>query len=280
MTGRPSKRRVSAPRQIQRQRRDAPVEPVAGRGIGGEQIEGRRAVRELLAAEKRRVREVYLSQDVEDSELVAEILDLCSTRRVPMRHVSRARLAQLAKTEAPQGVVALAAPLPERDLADLCETSEGRPPFLLAFDGVTDPHNLGALIRTGECAGVSGVVLPRHRSANVTPTVAKVSAGAIEHVPMALVAGVPAALASCKTAGLWVVGLDPDGSTDIDELAVADQPIVLVLGAEGAGLGRLTRQRCDVLAKIPQYGSVASLNVAAAGAVACFAVAGRRTRHD
>jgi 23S rRNA (guanosine2251-2'-O)-methyltransferase len=149
-------------------------------------------------------------------------------------------------------------------------------PCLLAFDGVTDPHNLGAIIRTGECSGVTGVILPRHRSVHVTPTVAKASAGAIEHVPMTMVGGLPSALSDCKDAGVWTVGLDMDGETDIHDLTVADQPLVLVFGAEGKGLSRLTKQRCDVLARIPQYGNVASLNVSAAGAIACFEVARKR----
>lgn len=246
------------------------------KGLGGEQVEGRRAVYELLAANRRRVREVYVAQDLDESELMHEILDLCVDRRVPVRQVGRSRISQMAKSEAPQGVIAMAAPLPELELRELCETRPGHVPFLLAFDGVTDPHNLGSLIRTGECAGVTGVVLPRHRAVHVTPTVAKASAGAIEHVPMAVVPGLPSALEDCKKSGVWTVGLDPDGDVDIDDVAVADQSIVLVFGAEGAGLSRLTKARCDVLARIPQYGSVASLNVAAAGAVACFAIARRR----
>jgi 23S rRNA (guanosine2251-2'-O)-methyltransferase len=250
------------------------------RGLGGEQVEGRRAVRELLAADRRRVREVYIAQGMDESDLVAEIIEMCIERRVPIRQVGRSRVDHIAKSDAPQGVVAMAAPLPEVDLSELTASSEHHKPFLLAFDGVTDPHNLGSLIRTGECAGITGVVLPKHRAVHVTPTVAKASAGAVEHVPMSVVTGLPSALTDMKEAGVWTVGLDPDGDIDVNELAVADQPLVLVFGAEGAGLSRLTKQRCDVLARIPQYGSVASLNVAAAGAVACFAIAHRRATDE
>lgn len=245
-------------------------------GLGGDQVEGRQAVRELLTAGRRRVREVFIAQGVDESEAIGDIIDLCSKQGILVRNVGRSRIDQMAKSEAPQGVLAIAAEIPEVDLSELCETQDGIKPFLLAFDGVTDPHNLGSLIRTGECAGVTGVVLPKHRAVHVTPTVTKASAGAIEHVPMAVVTGLPSALQECKEAGVWTVGLDPDGDTDITELAVADQPIILVFGAEGAGLSRLTKQRCDVLARIPQYGSVASLNVAAAGAIACFEIARRR----
>ena len=246
------------------------------RGLGGEQVEGRRAVRELLVANRRRVREVYVAQGMDESELLDEILGLCIEHRVPVRQVGKSRVDHIAKSDAPQGVVAMAAPIPEVDLSELTASDKGHKPFLLAFDGVTDPHNLGSLIRTGECAGITGVVLPKHRAVHVTPTVTKASAGAVEHVPMTVVNGLPTALNDMKEAGVWTVGLDPDGDVEIDDVAVADQPIALVFGAEGVGLSRLAKQRCDVLARIPQYGSVASLNVAAAGAVACFSIARRR----
>jgi 23S rRNA (guanosine2251-2'-O)-methyltransferase len=243
-------------------------------GLGGDQVEGRRAVYELLSAERRRVHEVVIADNVTENEVLEDILDLARDRRVPVRTVGRDSLMRAAMSDAPQGVIARAAPLQEHMLDDLLQPDPK--PFLLAFDGVTDPHNLGALIRTGECAGVTGVVLPRHRAVHITPTVAKASAGAIEHVPMTVVAGLPSALVDCKEAGVWTVGLDMDGDVDIHDLPVADQPVVLVFGAEGKGLSRLTKQRCDVLARIPQYGNVASLNVSAAGAIACFEIARRR----
>jgi 23S rRNA (guanosine2251-2'-O)-methyltransferase len=182
-----------------------------------------------------------------------------------------------ARSEAPQGVLAHAAPLPEADLDTLCRARSGEAaPFLVAFDGITDPQNLGALLRTAVGAGATGAVLPRHRSASVTPTVAKAAAGAVEHLPIALVGGLPAALSRAKDLGVWVVGLDEGGDTSLFDLEVGTEPVVLVLGAEGAGLGRLTRARCDVVAAIPLRGPLPSLNVAAAGALACFEVARRR----
>jgi 23S rRNA (guanosine2251-2'-O)-methyltransferase len=145
------------------------------------------------------------------------------------------------------------------------------------LDGITDPQNVGALLRTGACAGVTGVVVPRHRAAHVTPTVTKAAAGAVEHLDVAVVPGVPAALARAKELGLWVVGLDGAGDVDLmSGLDVATEPIALVLGAEGSGLGRLTRARCDVLAAIPLLGPLGSLNVSAAGAVACYEIVRRR----
>ena len=246
-------------------------------GLGGEQVEGRHAVRELLAARRRRVRDLWVAEGLDDAPVLRQITELAEGERVPIRRVSRARLEGEARTDAPQGVLAHAEPLPEADLDELADGGAGGArPFLLAFDGVTDPHNLGTLLRSGEVAGVSGAVLPRHRSAHITPTVAKAAAGAIEHVPMALVAGLPAALARLKSLGVWTVGLDAEAKATVHDLPVATEPIVLVLGSEGSGLGRLARDRCDLLVSIPRVGTLESLNVAAAGAVACFEVARQR----
>lgn len=280
--GRPPRRRVGGPpprkRSQQHQRQVAgEARPSGPRGLGGEQVEGRQAVRELLLGGRRRVRDIWLVEDVDDSPIIGDILELATEQRVAIKRVTRNQLDAAARSEAPQGVLAHAAPLPESDLDALCRRGrDGRPPFLLALDGITDPQNVGALLRSAECAGVSGVLLPRHRAAHVTPTVAKAAAGAVEHLDMALVSGMPAALARAKELGVWVVGLDGAGDVRLFDLTVATEPVCLVLGAEGSGLGRLTRQRCDVVAAIPLAGALGSLNVSAAGALACFEVARRR----
>lgn len=242
-------------------------------GLGGEVVEGRHAVRELLAARRRAVHRVWLAEGLERAAVLDEIADLAAAAAVPLDRIGSARLRQMASTDAPQGVLAHAAPLPERDIDELCAPGpRGGNPFLVVFDGLTDPQNLGALLRTAQCAGATGAVLPRHRSVHITPTVAKSAAGAIEHLPLALVAGVPAALARLADAGLWTVGLDAGAAESLWGLTVATEPIALVLGAEGSGLSRLARQRCQLLVSIPQAGPIASLNVSAAGAIACFEV--------
>jgi 23S rRNA (guanosine2251-2'-O)-methyltransferase len=232
-------------------------------------------VRELLAAGRRPVRDVWLSEGLPDAAIVGEIVALAARAGVAVRRVSRARLDAVARTESAQGVLAHARELSEADLDDLLGGPD-RPPFLLVVDGVTDPHNLGALLRTAELAGASGVVLARHRAAHVTPTVTKAAAGAIEYLPIAVVPGIPAALGRLSAHGIWTVGLDAGASTSVFELDLADQPVALVVGAEGPGLSRLTRARCDVLVAVPQRGRLASLNVAAAAAVAAFEIARRR----
>ncbi|MHB8662613.1 MAG: TrmH family RNA methyltransferase [Acidimicrobiales bacterium] len=239
------------------------------RELGGEQIEGRRAVRELLKARTRRTRDVWMSVDD------PEIAEMATAARVPIRRVSRGSLDGEARTEAPQGVLAHAEPLPEADLSRLCG---GTRPFLIVLDGVTDPQNLGALLRTASLAGATGAVVARHRAVHVTPTVAKAAAGAIEHLPIAVAGGIPAAMQVLASHGVWTVGLDAEAPTPIWDLAVADADagVALILGAEGSGLSRLVRSRCDLLVSIPQRGPLGSLNVAAAGAVAAFEVARRR----
>jgi 23S rRNA (guanosine2251-2'-O)-methyltransferase len=234
-------------------------------------------VRELLAAGRRPVREVWIAEDLDPSPQIDDIERLAARSRARVVVVPRGRLEVAARTDTPQGVLARARPLEEADLADLCRQRRGVAPFLLVLDGVTDPHNLGSLLRTAECAGITGVVLPRHRAAHVTPTVAKVAAGAIEHLEIALVPGIPTALRQLDELGVVSVGLDGGAPVSLFDVgAEADGPVALVMGAEDRGLAALTRRRCSVLAAIPQFGSLGALNVAAAGAVACFELARRR----
>ena len=150
-------------------------------------------MRELLLAGRRKVRDVWLAEDIDQAPIIDDIVELAGEARVPVKRVKRTQLEAAARSEAPQGVLAHAAALREAELDTLCRRGKaGRPPFLLALDGITDPQNVGALMRTAECAGVSGVLVPRHRAAHVTPSVAKAAAGAIEHLDIALVSGSPA----------------------------------------------------------------------------------------
>jgi 23S rRNA (guanosine2251-2'-O)-methyltransferase len=297
--GRGTPKRAGAPKRAAPPKRDTPArrsapargasskgpkptqasKPSRPKGLGGEQVEGRQAVRELLLAGRRRVHEVWVSTDLEGSDVVDDIVALARDLRVPVTHVARKRLEAEARSEAPQGVLAKAAPLREADLDALVRRRPDRHPFLVAVDGVTDPGNLGAILRSCEGAGVDGVVLPRHRAVHVTPTTAKTAAGAVEHVPIAVVSGLPSALARMREAGVWVVGLDDAAERILFDLGeLATEGICLVLGAEGAGLSRLVRERCDLIVSIPMRGRLSSLNVSAAAALAVFEVARRRAR--
>lgn len=251
----------------------------APRGLGGRQVEGRQAVREMLIAGRRKVHEIWISSELEGDPGVDDIVTIANAQRVRVVYVAKGRLDKEARTEAPQGVLATAAELPEADLGGLLRGDGSTPPFLVAVDGVTDPGNLGAIVRSCDGAGVTGVLLPRHRAVHVTPTVAKAAAGAVEFVPIALVPGLPAVLKQMKEHGIWIVGLDDAADTDLFDLGdLAAEPICLVLGAEGAGLSRLVRERCDSIVSIPMLGGVSSLNVSAAAALATYQVAQVRSR--
>ncbi|HEX6393310.1 MAG TPA: 23S rRNA (guanosine(2251)-2'-O)-methyltransferase RlmB [Acidimicrobiales bacterium] len=244
----------------------------------GEHIEGPQAVGELLRAGKRRVHRVLVSEGSGQSAALAEIARLARAAGVPVRTVDRPQLLSAAQTDAPQGVVAVADPVDEADLEDLSGRRAGDPaPFLVVLDGVTDPHNLGAVMRTAACAGASGIVIGRHRAAGLTPSAVKAAAGAVEHLPVAPVAGIPNALSSLAAAGVWTVALDPGATGSLWDLQVATEPVALVLGSEGKGISRLARERCELAVSIPLSGPIASLNVSAAAALACFEVARRRS---
>lgn len=233
-------------------------------------------MRELLRAGRRKVHELLISEDAHSSAMLAEIVDLAGDRRVAVREVTRRKLDEAALTSSPQGVIAKAAAVQPVPLGELARPAGNSPPLVVATDGVTDPGNLGAILRTAEVAGATGVVLTSHRSANLTPAATKAAAGAIEYLPIALVGGLPAALAKLRNAGLWAIGLDGHAPDGLESLRVADEPLVLVLGAEGRGLSALVERRCDQVVSIPVLGRIESLNVAAAAAVALFDIARAR----
>lgn len=243
-------------------------------GLGGDRVEGRRAVLELLRAKRRTVHSVLIAPG-DDADTFKEIVAAADEVGVTARRVDAEEMTRESRTDAPQGVVARAEPVAEADLSALAGDGGA---FLIVLDGVTDPRNLGAVLRNADGAGATGVVIGRHRGARLTPTAVKAAAGAVEHVPIARVGGVPGALERIHKAGCWVVGLDERGTTDIADVHLLDDPVALVLGAEGSGMSRLARERCDALASIPMHGALESLNVSAATAVAGYAVA--RARGD
>jgi 23S rRNA (guanosine2251-2'-O)-methyltransferase len=241
----------------------------------GEQVEGRHAVLELLRARRRKIHSIWIAEGQDRAPILDEIAQLAEARGVQLRRVGGARLAAEAQTSAPQGVIARADPVPMVPLDELLAGPRGVTPFVLAIEGVTDPRNLGGLLRTAVGAGVTGALFPRHRSSPLTTTAVKAAAGAVEVLPLCVVGGLPAALARARERHLWVVGLDP-GAPAIWDLDLASEPLMLVVGAEGGGLTRLARARCDALAGVPMTGPLESLNVGAAAAIALFDVARRR----
>jgi 23S rRNA (guanosine2251-2'-O)-methyltransferase len=190
--------------------------------------------------------------------------------------VDRQRLNKFSPDGAHQGVIALAAAKEYVEVEDILNgAGPGVPPFLILLDEINDPHNLGAILRTADAAGAHGVVIPRRRSAPLTPTVAKASAGAIEYVPVARVANMPQTIDALKKQGLWMVGADPEGQ-ELYWDARLEGPLGLVIGGEDKGLGRLVKERCDTLVRLPMSGRVNSLNASVAAALLAYEVVRQR----
>ena len=196
---------------------------------------------------------------------IQEIVDLCRDHSVPVRFEPREMLDRLSKGIPHQGVVALGA---VHEFVELSEVSEGTQ-LLVVLDGVEDPHNLGAIIRTAHAAGVDAVIVPERRAAPLTETVERAAAGALEYLPVARVTNVTQALEKLKGQGYWIYGLDERGTENYDTVAYA-QPTVIVLGGEGKGIHQGVQKHCDVLVKIPMAGEVPSLNVSVAAGVVLF----------
>ena len=252
-----------------------------GAPTGRRAVHGVHPVRELLRA-RRPVDEVLLADSRSPIAAIEEIAVLAAQARVSVRRVDMARLDLLAPGAVHQGVVAIAPPFPMVDVDRLLAhaAASGRPPLLVAVDGVTDPHNLGSIARTAEAVGAHGLVLPGRRSAPITPTVEKAAAGALAHLPVAGVTNLVRALEQLGQAGVWSVGLDGSAAATLDGHPLAAGPVVLVVGAEGSGLSRLVRERCDALVRLPMVGNVGSLNASVAAGVALYTLLAARIRAE
>ncbi len=232
-----------------------------------ERLLGRRAVLEALRA-GRPLHKLYLAEGTRPAPEVGEVIDACRLHSVPVARVERRFLDRMAGPLPHQGVVALVAARPTLDLAGLLRES-GPEPCIVLLDGVDSPQNLGAILRSAEAAGVSGVVIPERRAAGLSEAAGRASAGAIEHLPVALVSSVPAALLALRRRGLRVVGAVPSGGTPHTR-ARLEGPLALVVGSEARGLGLLARERCDELVTIPMRGRISSLNAAVATSILLF----------
>lgn len=233
---------------------------------------GLHPVAEAIRSGTRRLDAVLVLRGRQDARL-KEVLEACQAAGIPVRMESKEQLTRLARTDAHQGIVAMVVERGYAALEDLTPRGEHR--FLLALDGVEDPHNLGALLRTADGAGVDGVILPERRSAQVNATVVKTSAGAAEHVRIARVTNIVRSLEELKRENVWCVGLDERGTQNYDEFDFRCHCAV-VLGGEGSGLHELVRKTCDFLLRIPMAGQVSSLNVSVAGAVVLYEAARQR----
>ena len=232
-------------------------------------IEGRNAVIEALRAGAA-IDKIYLQKGETDRTL-GHIASKARAAGAVVVEADKRKLDAMSRTHAHQGVIALSSVREYAHVEDILQAAadRGEPPLLVVCDELSDPHNLGAVIRTAECAGAHGVVIPKRRSAGLTAVVAKTSAGAVAHVPVARVANIPTLLQDLKKEGVWVFGTAADGATSLYD-ADLKGPAAIVIGSEGSGMGRLVAERCDFLVSIPMRGKLNSLNASAAAAIMLY----------
>lgn len=234
-----------------------------------------------MRAGRRRCFQLLLAEGMGRGGIVGELLSLADKNQVPVRWIERDRLESLEGANH-QGVVLEAEAYRYSDLADALARAEKdeEPPLLLILDHLQDAGNLGSLLRSAEAAGVHGVILPERRAVGVTPAVCHTSSGATEHLVVAMVANITRTVESLKTQGIWVVGLHTGKGAQSYDQANLSGALALVVGAEGQGLSRLVRERCDFLIGLSQWGKVASLNAAVAGAVALYEARRQRSNKE
>ena len=232
-------------------------------------IEGRNAVIEALRAGTA-IDKIYLQKGETDKTL-GHIASKARSAGAVVVEADRRKLDAMSRTHAHQGVIALSSVREYATVEDILHSAEtrGEAPLLVVCDELSDPHNLGAVIRTAECAGAHGVIIPKRRSAGLTAVVAKTSAGAVAHVPVARVPNLPSLLKDLKARGIWVFGTAADGTTALYD-ADLKGPAAIVIGSEGSGMGRLVAESCDFLVRIPMKGKLNSLNASAAAAILLY----------
>jgi 23S rRNA (guanosine2251-2'-O)-methyltransferase len=237
-------------------------------------IYGINAVAEALKARSRAFQWVGVAKERHDLRL-QRVVEECRRQGVALRFLSRAELEDMAGNNAHQGVVAVTSAKQYSGLDDVVDGKRGHYSLVVVLDGVEDPHNLGAIVRTADAAGADGVVIPERRAAGVTAIVTKASAGASEHLPIARVTNVSRTLDELKAKNLWIVGLDERGPESYDALDY-NMDCAIVLGAEGKGVHELVRRKCDHLVSIPMLGKVSSLNVSVAAGVVLYEIVRQR----
>lgn len=233
---------------------------------------GRNAVREALRARRRTFQRVLIAAGSQESGIIADIVKLADGAGVPVSRVDKRDLERRLREVNHQGVALECGDYPyiEVDEALAYAKASGEPPFFLLLDHLQDPQNVGTLLRTAEVVGVHAVMMPGRRSAEVTAAVVNASAGAVEHLRVASITNLAQTIELLQKQGIWVVGVEDDERAQLADKADLDMPLALVIGAEGPGLARLTRERCDYLIKLPMRGEIASLNAAVAGSILLY----------
>jgi 23S rRNA (guanosine2251-2'-O)-methyltransferase len=238
-----------------------------------EVLHGRNAVREALRAGRRKIYKLILARKMKETGIVADITALAGKSGVAIQRVERRQLDRIGDLKH-QGVAAETAPYPYAKLEEILAEANQRQemPLLLVLDCLQDPQNFGALLRTAEIVGVHGVVIPRRRAVGITPAVVNSSAGATEHLLVARVTNLVRTMEELKVEGLWIVGLEDVPQAQPYYQSDLTMPLALVVGSEGKGMGRLVRETCDILIRLPMRGTISSLNVAVAGSITLYEV--------
>ena len=237
---------------------------------------GRNAVREAIKS-GRSINRILIAEGSHGGS-ISEIINLAKERHLILQSISSDKLDALCAGQRHQGIVAYAAPVDYVELKDILNLAKDRneDPFIILLDELEDPHNLGAILRTADAVGAHGILIPKHRSCPLSSVVAKTSAGALEYVPVARIGNVVQTLDELKKQGLWVAGADMDGKETYYEANLTG-PIVLVIGSEGRGISRLTKEACDFIVNIPMRGKVNSLNASNAAAILAYEILKQRT---
>ncbi len=232
-------------------------------------IEGRNAVTELLKSDK--TVNKLMVQKGERQGSINEIIKLAKNKKIIITEVDKNKLDQLSETKHHQGVIAFVSPIEYKELDDIFELAKERneAPFILIADEIEDPHNLGALIRSAECAGCHGVIIPKRRAVAVTEVVAKTSVGATEYVPIVRVNNINETIRELKDRGVWIVGTDGSAKVTYYDQDMTGS-IAIIIGSEGRGMNKLTMENCDFLVKIPMMGKITSLNASVSGGIVLF----------
>ena len=240
-------------------------------------IEGRNPVLEAVKA-GRPINKLLVSKNIGRHSVIGQILHHARRNGILVEHVDSRVIQNLSSTGHSQGVVAMVATKDYVDLDYLLETSQLRTdlPLYIILDGIEDPHNLGAVLRTADAAGAHGVIIPQRRAVGLTAAVSRTSAGAVEYIPVARVRNIPQSIRHLQQVGVWTIGIDMAGDKSYTQ-ADYRQPVALAIGAEGKGLSRLVKERCDQIVSIPMKGQVASLNASVAGALAMYEAVRQRS---
>ncbi|MFA5523697.1 MAG: 23S rRNA (guanosine(2251)-2'-O)-methyltransferase RlmB [Tissierellales bacterium] len=239
-------------------------------------VEGRNPVIEAIKGD-REIDKILIAKGSEQGS-IQKIIGMAKEKKIVLQYVEKAKLDGMSETKAHQGVIALVTPYSYKTVEDIMKTAEDKSedPFIIILDEIEDPHNLGAIIRTAECAGAHGVIIPKRRAVGLTPVAIKASSGAVEHINVAKVPNIASTIDDLKKSGIWIYGADMGGEQSYFQRDLTG-PIAIVVGSEGKGIGRLIKEKCDFLVKIPMLGKISSLNASAAASVIMYEVLRQRS---